>query len=70
MQQLTSKAWWLAAGTRAIKTAAEAALSLLIFDGLGIFDVDWQVVAASAALAAVYALVSCLAGLPEVPADD
>lgn len=57
--------WLHAAGVRAIKTAAQTALSLFTV-GQVIAEVDWPVVASAAAVAAVYSLLTSLAGLPEL----
>lgn len=69
MDNLRSTEWWKAAGTRAIKTAAQAVLGGLTV-GAGIGDVDWPVIAGVAAMAAFYSLVTSLAGLPEVGGDE
>lgn len=62
-----SKKWWKAAGVRAIKTFAQAAVAM-IGASVVISDVNWQVTISAAALAAVLSLLTSLAGLPEV--DD
>lgn len=62
-----SKKWWKAAGVRAIKTFAQAAVAM-IGTSLVITEVNWQVTIGAAALAAVLSLLTSLAGLPEV--DD
>ena len=66
MSNLTSKAWWAAAGTRCIKTAAQAALGTIGASAAVIGQVNWEVVAGAAALAAVVSLLTSLEGLPEV----
>ena len=66
MSNLTSKAWWAAAGTRAIKTAAQAAIGAIGASAAVIEQVNWEVVAGAAALAAVVSLLTSLEGLPEV----
>lgn len=65
MNQLTKKKWWIAAGTRTIKTFAEAVLSMLTI-GQAVMDVNWINVLSVAAGAALIAFMTCLAGLPEV----
>lgn len=62
--------WWKAAGIRAIKTAAQTAVSLLGVGVVGILDADWVAVASASALAAVLSLLTSLAGLPEVEDAD
>lgn len=67
---MTKKNWkqWLhAAGIRAVKTVAQAAIA-----GIGaaaaMGQVDWAYVASAAALAGVLSLLTSVAGLPEVNA--
>lgn len=68
MSNLTSKTWWEAAGTRAIKTAAQTAVATIGTTAMTLGDVAWAVVAGASALAAVLSLLTSLAGLPEVDA--
>ena len=57
--------WFKAAGIRALKTFAQAAIAL-IPAGVTIEAIDWRVVLGTAALAAVLSLLTSIAGLPEV----
>ena len=66
MDQLKSKQWWKAAGTRCLKTIAQSALALIGTNAIGVTDVNWAAVASAAALAGVVSLLTSLAGLPEV----
>lgn len=59
------KKWWKAAGVRAVKTVAEAAVAL-IPAAATITAVDWKTVIGTAALAGVTSLLMSLKGLPEL----
>ena len=61
--------WLKAAGVRAIKTVAQTAVALLPAASM-ITEVDWKVVAGTAALAGVASLLTSLAGIPEVKMDE
>lgn len=67
MSNLTSSKWWKAALIRAIKTAAQVALGMITV-GMAASEIDWLNVASVSAVAALYSLITSLAGLPEV--DD
>ena len=62
-----SKAWWKAAGIRALKTVCQSAVAL-IPAAVTISAVDWKTVIGTALLAGVVSLLTSVAGLPEV--DD
>lgn len=68
MDALKSKAWWKAAGTRAIKTFAQTFIATIPTTAVMLTEVNWAVTVSAAALAAILSLVTSLAGLPEV--DD
>lgn len=57
--------WLKAAAIRAVKTMAQTAVAMLPAAAT-IQEVDWLVVAGTAALAAVASLLTSLAGLPEL----
>lgn len=64
--------WLYAAGIRALKTFAQAALVVI---GLGepitgLLEVSWAGVFSIAALAAVVSLLTSVAGLPELNLDN
>lgn len=62
---ITSKQWWYAAGIRAIRTVAQAAVAIIPATAL-ITEINWLVVLSTAVLAGVLSLLTSLAGLPEV----
>ena len=62
--------WIKAAGIRAVKTVAQTAVALIGTNAIGITEGDWIGVASGAALAGVVSLLTSLAGIPEVSADD
>ena len=69
MKNLTSKDWWLAAGTRAIKTVAQTAMASMGTAAI-LSQVDWKAAISASVLAGVLSLLTSLAGIPEVEADD
>lgn len=63
------KTWLKAAVIRAIKTFAQTAASLVTV-GAVISEIEWGVVFSSAFVAAMYSILTSVAGLPEVPVDS
>ena len=59
------KKWLKAAGIRAIKTVAQTAIATIGTCAL-ISEVDWRVVASASILAGILAILTSIAGLPEV----
>lgn len=60
-----TKKWWKAAGVRAVKTVAQAAVAAIGTTAM-LNEVDWLVVGSTALLAGVLSLLTSIAGLPEV----
>lgn len=60
-----NKKWWNAAGIRAIKTVAQAAVAT-IGTAAVLGDVNWIAVVSASALAGVLSLLTSVAGLPEL----
>lgn len=63
-----NKKWLKAAGIRAIKTVAQTAVAMIPV-AVSITEVNWPIVAGTAALAGVASLLTSIAGLPEVNAE-
>ncbi len=69
MTSLTSKEWWTAAGTRAIKTVAQTAVATIgVAAVMG--EADWIYVCSASLLAGAVSLLTSLSGLPEVTTDE
>lgn len=62
--------WAIAAGIRAIKTAAQTAASLIGTGAVGFTDLDWIQIASVSGVAAVLSLLTSVAGIPEVAGGD
>lgn len=62
---VNTKKWWKAAGIRAVKTMAQAAIA-----GIGTAEVmgqvDWKYVISASAVAGIISLLTSVAGIPEV----
>ena len=69
MKEKTKK-WLKAAGVRALKTAAQAALATIGTSTVFIHEINWLLVLSASALAAVLSLITSLAGLPEVGKEE
>lgn len=57
--------WWKAAGVRAIKTVAQAAIATIGTSAV-LSEVDWRMVVSASLLAGILSLLTSVAGLPEV----
>lgn len=64
-----TKEWFKAAGIRAIRTFAEAALAYIGTGAVVLGDVNWLGVLSAGAFGAVTAVLLALAGLPEAKAE-
>lgn len=62
---MKSKAWWKAAGIRAIKTVCQTAIATIGTSAL-MSEVNWVAVASASALAGILSMLTSIAGLPEV----
>ena len=64
-----SKAWWKAAGVRAIKTFCQSLVTLIGTEAVNIISLDWLTMIGMSATMGVLSLLTSLAGLPEVKED-
>lgn len=62
---ITNAEWWKAATVRAIKTFAQAVLSVVTL-GASVQEIDWRYALSVGLVAFVYSFLTSLAGLPEV----
>lgn len=69
MSNITNPKWWAAAGIRALKTLAQAAIATIGSSAV-LSQVDWRMVASASILAAILSLLTSLAGLPEVDNEN
>lgn len=60
------KNWAIAAGVRALKSAAQAGVMLIGSDTMSIVDLDWPLIIGGMATMAVLSLLTSVAGIPEV----
>lgn len=61
----TAMKWWKAAGIRAVKTVAQAAVGCIGASAV-LADVSWPVVVSASLLAGIVSLLTSVAGLPEL----
>lgn len=62
---ITNKEWRKAAGIRAIKTVAQAAIAM-IGTAVVMSDVNWKMVVSASILAGILSMLTSVAGLPEL----
>jgi len=69
MERTYWKRWIRAAGVRAVKTMAQTAVATI---GTGAFlsDVNWVAVVSASVLAGALSLLTSVAGIPEVKAEQ
>lgn len=65
MKNIQNEKWWIAAGTRALKTVAQTAIATIGTAAL-MTEVNWVAVVSASALAGILSFLTSLAGLPEV----
>lgn len=59
------KAWWKAAGIRAVKTVAQTAVAT-IGTAAVMSQIDWKMVISASCVAGILSLLTSVAGLPEL----
>lgn len=64
-----SKAWWKAAGIRAVKTVAQTMVATIGTTAV-MQDVNWISVLSASVLAGILSLLTSVAGLPEVESEE
>lgn len=64
------KAWFIAAAIRAAKTFAQTFVAMIPVSATCLGAVNWEMTLSSAALAAILSLMTSVAGLPEVSANE
>lgn len=69
MKTLKSKTWWKAAGIRAVKTMAQAAIATIGASTM-ITETNWAMVGSATAMAGILSLLTSVAGLPEVKEQE
>lgn len=69
MKNVFTKEWWIAAGIRAIKTVAQAAIATIGVSAV-MQDVNWLAVGSASLLSGILSLLTSISGLPEVNDDN
>lgn len=65
-----TKLWIKAAGVRALKTMCQTAVALIGTGAIGLFDVDWKMVASASVLAGILSILTSIGDLPEVKMEE
>ena len=66
---ILTKAWWKAAGIRALKTFAQAMLGSIAV-GAAISEIQWGYILSVSLVAALLSMLTSIAGLPEVEEEN
>ena len=69
MKREKLKTWIKAAGVRALKTVAQTAIATIGTSAV-LGEVNWIAVCSAATLAGILSVLTSIAGLPEVKADN
>ena len=65
MKKIFTKAWFKAAGIRALKTVCQTAIATIGTSAI-ISALDWKIVISASLLAGLLSILNSLAGLPEL----
>jgi hypothetical protein len=63
------KQWWKAAGIRAIRTMAQAAVATIGASTL-VTEIDWVMVGSATLMAGVLSILTSIGGIPEYKPED
>ena len=69
MNKTKTKAWFKAAGIRALRTVAQAAIAA-IGSGTMFSNIDWKLVVITSLLAGLLSILTSVAGLPETKESE
>ena len=69
IENIKCKKWWKAAGIRAIKTMAQAAIATIGASTM-ITETNWMMVASATVMAGILSVLTSIAGLPECNGDE
>ena len=69
MNKTRTKAWFKAAGIRALRTVAQAAIAA-IGSGTMFSNIDWKLVVITSLLAGLLSILTSVAGLPETKESE
>ena len=64
-----TKLWLKNAGVRAVKTFAQS-MGSLITVGAAVSELDWKYILSVSVVSGIYSIVTSLAGIPEVKANE
>lgn len=69
MNKTKTKAWFKAAGIRALRTVVQAAIAA-IGSGTMFSNIDWKLVVITSLLAGLLSILTSVAGLPETKESE
>jgi hypothetical protein len=67
---VNTKIWCKSAATRAIKTMAQTAITLIGTDVVGVLSLDWGLILGVCATNGLLSILTSLTGLPEVESEE